>query len=108
KKVAFLNEVISALKLKNVRVSRQRAEEYPAKAELVTMRAVEAFEKSVLVASALVSEGGRLALMIGAAQVPVAKAKLGEFDWKEAVPVPGSNSRVLLVGTRLKEQLAAR
>jgi 16S rRNA (guanine527-N7)-methyltransferase len=100
KKVAFLNEVISALGLRNAKVARQRAEEYPGKAELVTMRAVEMFERSIHAAHRLVGEGGRLALMIGAAQVRLAKAEIGEMAWSEAMPLPGSQSRVLLVGSK--------
>jgi 16S rRNA (guanine527-N7)-methyltransferase len=100
KKVAFLNQVISAMGLKNARVVRQRAEEYPSKAGLVTMRAVEMFEKVLPVAGNLVAEGGRLALMIGAAQAPVAREQLKEMVWSEALPVPGSHSRVLVVGTK--------
>jgi 16S rRNA (guanine527-N7)-methyltransferase len=106
RKVAFLNQVISALGLRNARAVRQRAEEYPAKAELVTMRAVETFEKASLVAQDLVAEGGRLALMIGAAQVPQAEAQLKQMIWSRAVPVPGSNSRVLFVGTRPGNQVS--
>jgi len=100
KKVAFLNEVISALGLRNARVARQRAEEYPGRAELVTMRAVEMFEKSIHAAHKLVAEGGRLALMIGAVQIRLAKEEIGQLAWNEAMPVPGSHSRVLLVGTK--------
>jgi len=100
RKVAFLNEVISALAVKNARVVRQRAEEYPANAELVTMRAVEMFERVLPVARSLVEEGGRLALMIGAAQAPVAQELVKAMVWSEAVVVPGSHSRVLLVGTK--------
>src|SRR5262249_6729895 len=37
KKVAFLNEVIAALRLRNVKVVRQRAEAYVGSADLVTM-----------------------------------------------------------------------
>jgi len=99
RKVAFLNEVISALGLKNARVVRQRAEGYPAKAELVTMRAVEMFESVLPVARNLVAEGGRLALMIGAAQAAVAQAQVKAIIWSGAVLIPGSHSRVLLVGT---------
>ncbi|MFI5106622.1 MAG: 16S rRNA (guanine(527)-N(7))-methyltransferase RsmG, partial [Terriglobales bacterium] len=69
KKAAFLNEVIFALQLKNAEVFADRAENYPERGELVTVRAVERFEKSLPVALNLVVEGGRLALMIGSAQV---------------------------------------
>jgi 16S rRNA (guanine527-N7)-methyltransferase len=99
KKAAFLNEVVSALRLTNVKVVRERGEFYPASADLVTMRAVEAFVKSLPVALNLAKGGGRLGLMIGASQVSVAKAAPGAA-WEEATPIPGSESRVLLVGAK--------
>jgi 16S rRNA (guanine527-N7)-methyltransferase len=101
KKAAFLNEVIHDLKLTNARTLRQRGEDYPGHADLVTMRAVEEFTKSALVALRLVRAGGRLGLMIGTAQVDQAKSLLRDVGWDAAVPVPGSHSRVILAGTKL-------
>ena len=101
KKAAFLNEVIFALQLKNARVFADRAENYPGRGQLVTLRAVERFEKSLQVALNLVAKGGRLALMIGSAQVDVAGMLAVGVEWQEPEPVPGGHSRVLLVGTKL-------
>jgi len=100
KKVAFLNEVIHALSLRNASTSKQRGEEYPGKAGLVVMRAVENFERSALVAFSLLQPQGRLALMIGEAQVDQAKIALPQMSWQTPVLLPGSHSRVLLAGTR--------
>jgi 16S rRNA (guanine527-N7)-methyltransferase len=100
KKAAFLNEVISALKVGNATVVRQRGESYSGSAELVTMRAVEMFARSLPVAAKLVEAGGRLGLMIGSSQASEAKAGIAEMVWDEAIPIPGSHSRVLLVGTK--------
>jgi 16S rRNA (guanine527-N7)-methyltransferase len=100
KKAAFLNEVISALQLKNAKVFNRRAETYPAKADLVTMRAVEKFESVLPLAVGLVREGGRLALMIGAAQLNRAKTIAPQVRWQEPLAVPGGHSRVLSVGTK--------
>jgi 16S rRNA (guanine527-N7)-methyltransferase len=100
KKAAFLNEVISALQLKNAKVFGGRAETYPAKADLVTMRAVEKFESALPVALGLVHDGGRLALMIGTSQVSRAKMLAAELRWQEPLVVPGGHSRVLAVGTK--------
>ncbi|MBZ5532282.1 MAG: 16S rRNA (guanine(527)-N(7))-methyltransferase RsmG [Acidobacteriia bacterium] len=101
KKAAFLNEVIFALQLKNAKVFADRAENYPERGQLVTVRAVEKFEKSLPVALNLVVEGGRLALMIGSAQVDVARKFATGVEWQEPEPVPGGHSRVLLVGTKV-------
>ena len=100
KKVAFLNEVIAALKLGNARVVRQRAEAYGGSADLVTMRAVEKFEAMAPIALQLVSPGGRLALMIGSSQVAAAKLVIGGLAWAPLREIPGSHSRVLMVGTK--------
>jgi len=100
KKAAFLNEVISALGVKNAKVFSQRAEEYPGRADLVTMRAVEQFEKALAIAVGLVAKQGRVALMIGISQMILARSFAPDVDWEESVTVPGGHSRVLLVGTR--------
>jgi 16S rRNA (guanine527-N7)-methyltransferase len=100
RKAAFLNEVIHALELTNVKTIRQRGEDYPGQAALVTMRAVEDFSKSALVALRLVRGGGRLALMIGAGQVDHAAALLRDVSWDPAISLPGSRARVILAGTK--------
>lgn len=100
KKAAFLNEVIHALGLKNAKVFHGRAEAYTATASLATMRAVEKFEKTLPVAIGLVCEGGRIGLMIGVSQLPLTEYFRREVAWEEPVPVPGGQSRLLLVGTK--------
>jgi 16S rRNA (guanine527-N7)-methyltransferase len=101
KKAAFLNEVIHVLGLKNAKVFCRRAETYTTLADLVTMRAVEKFEKALPVAASLVAEGGRMALMIGGSQLQLAEAVAGNVKWQEPLPMPGGRSRVLLVGIKL-------
>jgi 16S rRNA (guanine527-N7)-methyltransferase len=100
KKSTFLREVISALKLKNALVFLGRGEQYQVRAGLVTMRAVEQFEKTLLIARELAEPGGRLALMIGAAQLDRAKALARDVEWSQPVDVPGGHSRILLVGIK--------
>jgi 16S rRNA (guanine527-N7)-methyltransferase len=100
KKTAFLNEVICALGLKNVRVARQRGETYVGTADLVTMRAVEKFEKSLPLTLNLLRPGGRLALMISTAQVNSAVSSAAQLSWLDPTPIPSSHSRLLLVGTK--------
>ncbi|PYX84944.1 MAG: 16S rRNA (guanine(527)-N(7))-methyltransferase RsmG, partial [Acidobacteria bacterium] len=99
KKAAFLREVVRSLKLEKVTVFAGRAEEFPlASAELVTMRAVERFESALPVAANLVWPGGRLALLIGEAQVLKAQETLPDLTWQSAIPIPKSAARVLMVG----------
>ncbi len=100
KKATFLKEVIFTLGLKNTTVFTGRAEDYPDKADLVTMRAVERFERTLPTALRLVEHGGRLALMIGAAQADQALELAKDMNWSHPSQVPGGHSRILLVGTK--------
>jgi len=97
KKATFLREVTRALAFGNVSVLAARAETLTVKADLVTLRAVEKFDAVLPVAGHLVKAGGRLALLIGTGQIGSAH-QLPEFDWQEAIKVPQSRTRVLLVG----------
>jgi 16S rRNA (guanine527-N7)-methyltransferase len=100
KKATFLREVIRALGLKEIQVHVGRAEQSGLTANTVTMRAVEKFEESLPVAASMVEPGGRLALLIGAAQVGEAKSLAPLIPWSEAVRIPGSEERVLMVGNK--------
>ena len=99
KKATFLREVLRALGLTGVEVVNQRAEGVSRLASLVTMRAVERFEDSLQVAAGLVAPGGRLGLLIGAAQAERALSLLGEGASRR-VELPDSERRVLLVWER--------
>lgn len=101
KKAAFLNEVIRTLGLTNATVFNGRGEDYAHKAQLLTLRAVEKFDQSLLLAAKLVESGGRLVLMIGTSQLEKAKALGLEFTWQAPIVVPVGHSRVLLVGTKI-------
>ncbi len=99
KKATFLNEVVRALELGDVQVFSGRAQDFPDRSGLVTLRAVERFEEILPVAAGLVAPAGRLALLIGAPQIGPAQALLPYFSWSAPVNLPGSSQRVLLVGT---------
>ena len=100
KKATFLHELVRALELKNVEIFSGRGEGYSELADLVTMRAVEKFGQALEVAAGLVKTGGRLALMIGAAQVSEATKLLPRIGWRQPISVPGGHSRVLLTGIK--------
>ncbi len=100
KKATFLREAIFSLGLKNATVFAGRGEDYPDQADLVTMRAVERFDKALPAALELLAPEGRIALMIGAAQLPQAKSLAPKVDWADPVVVPGGHSRILLVGSK--------
>lgn len=98
KKVVFLREVVRALDMSDVTVFAGRAESLNAQADLVTLRAVEQFEKILPIAKALMKDRGRLALLIGEGQLDAARAICRDVHWSEAIRIPLSQNRVLAVG----------
>lgn len=101
KKATFLKELIFLLELKNVEVFSGRAENYLGTADLVLLRAVEKFEKTLQLAVSLTEVGGRVGLMIGSAQVELARSLAPTMGWGEAVQIPSGHSRDILVGTKI-------
>jgi len=104
KKAAFLREVARALTLTNINVITERAETVAARpdvprADLVTLRAVERFETILPPAAALLGQRGRLALLIGASQIPQLTT-LTNLKWHPPIQVPQSHQRVLSIGER--------
>jgi 16S rRNA (guanine527-N7)-methyltransferase len=96
KKATFLKEVVRATKLSGIEVAAVRAEDLGREFDVVTLRAVERFANVLPVAAKLVRNGGRIGLLIGAAQVEEAQRALVNFTWREAEQIPLSNARVLL------------
>jgi 16S rRNA (guanine527-N7)-methyltransferase len=97
RKGTFLREIVRALGLPNVRIEMSRAESLDIQAEVITLRAVEKFESILPIVQRLLKPEGRAALLIGASQVEVAQSTI-PIDWQEPIPIPLSQSRVLLVG----------
>ncbi len=101
KKATFLREVIRTLQLDCTEVSCGRAEQWGNTADLVTLRAVEQFERVLPIAAHLVAPDGKLCLLVGEGQVPTARQTLGaSWIWQPATKVPLSAERVVLVGSR--------
>jgi 16S rRNA (guanine527-N7)-methyltransferase len=99
KKATFLREVVRALALSDGEVFDERAEQFPAAtADVVTLRAVEQFEKALPIAARLTAPGGRLALLIGRSQLPSLSALGPTFRFAAPDPIPQSNNRVLAIG----------
>jgi len=117
KKATFLREVIRATILTHVNVFCGRAQQFVASAasnrpdprragsspnpaaDIVTLRAVEQFESILPIAATLVAPAGRLALLVGEAQVRSTYNLLPTFRWNDPIPIPLSTKRVLLIGT---------
>jgi 16S rRNA G527 N7-methylase RsmG len=101
KKATFLREIARALTLTDINIRNVRAESLPERAfDLVTLRAVERFETILSTAASLVAPGGRLALLIGSAQLPAARTLLPSLNWSEPIPIPASRLRLLAVAVR--------
>jgi len=101
KKAAFLGEVSRALTLTDVNIQAVRAEALARRLfQVVTLRAVERFARILPAAANLVAPQGRLALLIGNAQLDQARALLPQFSWCQPETIPLSRSRVLLIGNR--------
>jgi 16S rRNA (guanine527-N7)-methyltransferase len=100
KKAVFLREVVRMLGLDRVSIETARAEKAAVRAELVTLRAVERFDQILKTAHGLLKTSGRLALLIGESQLKAANSALPDLDWQSPVPIPLSQNRTLLVGTR--------
>jgi 16S rRNA (guanine527-N7)-methyltransferase len=98
KKATFLREVARALILTDINIIAARAETLdPASFDVVILRAVERFEAVLPVAAALVRPSGRLALLIGSAQLAQARSLLPHHEFSDPFPIPLSTSRVLAV-----------
>jgi len=98
KKVAFLRQLARTLTLTGIDVFPGRAEAYAGPlADVVTLRAVERFSSALPIAARLVAPRGRLALLIGQAQIAQATGLLTNAAWDAPIPLPLSSNRVLLI-----------
>jgi len=100
RKATFLREAIRRLDWNDAAVFPGRAENFPGQAEVVTLRAVERFESALGIATRLLAPAGRLALLIGSAQVRRAQELGRDLSWQPALRIPLSASRVLLMGQK--------
>lgn len=105
KKAVFLREVLRALELDRALAFCGRAENWGRTAEVVTLRAVERFERILPVAAGLVGQGGALCLLVGSGQMELARSLVGpEWRWREPLPIPLSTGRVVAIAERLPGQ----
>ena len=100
KKSAFLRELARTLTLTNIDIQNARAETLPPSTfDLVTIRAVERLPKVLPVAANLIAPQGRLALLISTSQLESTRSTLPHVSWNPPIPIPNSQSRILLVGS---------
>ena len=99
KKATFLREICRSITLTNINIFSSRADGFPdGKACTITLRAVERFETILPNAIRLLVPNGRLALLIGEAQVKIANEIAPQMSWQSPIPIPMSANRVILVG----------
>jgi 16S rRNA (guanine527-N7)-methyltransferase len=102
KKVTFLAEVIRELGLKGAQVLARRYQELGeevAPLDYVCSRALGEFPAFLEWARSEQIATKQVILWIGARDLPEIE-KIRTWDWREAIPVPNSLRRLLLVGTR--------
>ncbi len=98
KKAAFLREIVRVLTLTDTNIQNTRAETLTPNAfDVVTLRAVERFDKVLPIAARLLKPGATLALLIGAAQFPQATTCLQDYSFAAPIPIPKSESRILAI-----------
>ncbi len=99
KKATFLRELARALTLTDINIQNTRAETLsPSTFDAVTLRAVERLPKVLPVAVTLLAPNGRLGLLISSSQQESTCSALPDMTWDLPVPIPNSQSRILLVG----------
>ena len=98
KKATFLRELTRALTLTDINIQNAPAETLPSSTfDVVTLRAVERFSNILPIAAALLAPAGRLALLVSSSQLETIHAALPTFTWSAPVPLPQSQSRILLI-----------
>jgi len=105
KKAAFLQEAVRVLGI-SAKVHTDRAEtlsEVPAQVfDCVVMRAVEKMPKAVATAVKLVAPEGWLAPMTTDASLSELQTAAGpQFNWRDSVRLPDSESRILALGQKI-------
>jgi 16S rRNA (guanine527-N7)-methyltransferase len=98
KKAAFLREVTRFLRLTGINVQSARAEHIDQTFDFVILRAVERFTDILPIAAGLLAPSGRLALLISSSQFEQASSVLPQLIWQPPLPIPMSDSRILVVG----------
>jgi len=104
KKRSFLKEVVRCCSLTGVEVRGERLDQFAGSSEgaqfdLGTMRAVGGLGDLIPLATGQLVAGGKLCLWVGKEQRAAGNACV-PLVWREPIPIPLSQKRVLLIGER--------
>lgn len=101
KKAAFLQEAIRMLGLRAT-VYSHRAESLRLTFDCVTLRAVDRMPKAVAAATPLIAPNRWLALMTTRTTLAALQSAAGaNFSWSQPIFLPGSESRLLVLGQKV-------
>jgi 16S rRNA (guanine527-N7)-methyltransferase len=101
RKAAFLREAVRTLEI-SANVYAGRAEAFNARFDCVVLRGVDRMETAVAAGANLVTSKGLLALMTVDTNLERLQRAAGvEFSWSHPIPLPFSENRVLVLGSRL-------
>jgi 16S rRNA (guanine527-N7)-methyltransferase len=101
KKAAFLQEAVRVLGI-SAKVHAGRAESLSQVFDCVILRAVEKMPRAVAAAAKLVAPDGWLALLTTDPRLAELQATAGkQFQWRQPVRLPGSESRILALGRKV-------
>jgi 16S rRNA (guanine527-N7)-methyltransferase len=104
KKTAFLAEVLRKTGIMGVRIMRCRMEEAEASVsdfDYITARALGRYGDLLKWSKARLSQNGRVVLLIGQKDACELR-KINDYVWERETLVPGSNSRVVIIGSPLR------
>jgi 16S rRNA (guanine527-N7)-methyltransferase len=103
KKAAFLQEAVRVLRL-TCKVWPNRTEDLNQRFDCVALRAVDHMERAVHSGAGLVKPGGWLGILTTSADQEQMRRSAGAgFDWREPSDLPGSEQRVLELGSRQRD-----
>jgi len=102
KKAAFLETVRRELKLSNLEVAKARAEDAAqsfAASDFITARALGNYDRLLPLLGSRAKGSARVVLWLGQDDAH-ALARTEGWDWGPTIKIPGSQKRVLLIGTK--------
>ncbi|HXN74818.1 MAG TPA: 16S rRNA (guanine(527)-N(7))-methyltransferase RsmG [Candidatus Acidoferrales bacterium] len=109
KKAAFLAEVVRELNISDADIRRERFEEIKGPSagfDYIAARALGMHSKLLKWSRSAINIDGRLILWLGKDDSSLV-SKEASWEWRKAIPIPGSHSRELLVGVLPRTEMCS-